>query len=123
MSRMSTPAIRCTGLVKTYPGKPPVEAVRGLDLEVSPGECFGLLGPIGAGKTTTLEILEGLLDATAGSVEVFGLLWGRDDRAIRERIAISLQETRLADRLSVRETLTLFRSLYRRGLDPDEAIA
>ena len=68
MSRMSTPAIRCTGLVKTYPGKPPVEAVRGLDLEVAPGECFGLLGPNGAGKTTTLEILEGLLDATAGGV-------------------------------------------------------
>src|SRR5437899_3110758 len=123
MSRMSTPAIRCTGLVKTYPGKPPVEAVRGLDLEVAPGECFGLLGPNGAGKTTTLEILEGLLDATAGSVEIFGLRWGRDDQAIRERIGISLQETRLSDKLSVRETLTLFRSFYRSGLDPDEAIA
>jgi ABC-2 type transport system ATP-binding protein len=123
MSRMSTPAIRCAGLVKTYPGKPPVKAVRGLDLEVAAGECFGLLGPNGAGKTTTLEILEGLLDATAGSVELFGLRWGHDDHAIRERIGISLQETRLSDRLTVRETLTLFRSFYRRGLDPDEAIA
>src|SRR5437660_6177810 len=120
---MSTPAILCAGLVKTYPGKPPVEAVRGLDLEVAPGECFGLLGPNGAGKTTTLEVLEGLLDATAGSVELFGLHWGRDDQAIRERIGISLQETRLSDKLSVRETLTLFRSFYRHGLDPDEAVA
>jgi ABC-2 type transport system ATP-binding protein len=123
MSGMRTPAIRCAGLVKTYPGKPPVEAVRGLDLEVGRGECFGLLGPNGAGKTTTLEILEGLLDATAGSVEILDLRWGRDDRAIRERIGISLQETRLSDRLSVRETLTLFRSFYRDGLRPDEAIA
>src|SRR3954454_22193591 len=119
-----TPAIRCRNLHKRYASRAgPVEAVCGLDLEVARGECFGLLGPNGAGKTTTLEILEGLLDATAGSVEVFGLLWGRDDRAIRERIGISLQETRLSDRLSVRETLTLFRSFYRRGLDPDEAVA
>src|SRR5215204_3567550 len=116
-------AIECRQLVKRYDGKPPVEAVRGLDLEVARGECFGLLGPNGAGKTTTLEILEGLLDATSGSVEILGLLWGRDDRAIRERIGISLQETRLSERLSVRETLTLFRSFYRGGLDPDEAMA
>jgi ABC-2 type transport system ATP-binding protein len=120
---MSIPAICCAGLVKTYPGKPPVEAVQELDLEVAAGECFGLLGPNGAGKTTTLEILEGLLDATAGSVEIFGLRWGRDDRAIRERLGISLQETRLSDKLTVRETLTLFRSFYNHGLEPDEAIA
>src|SRR5438552_459252 len=61
-------AIHCRQLVKRYDGKPPVEAVRGLDLLVEEGECFGLLGPNGAGKTTTLEILEGLLDATSGDV-------------------------------------------------------
>jgi len=116
-------AIQCKQLVKRYDGKPPVEAVRGLDLEVSEGECFGLLGPSGAGKTTTLEILEGLLDATSGEVRVLGYQWGRDDNEIRERIGISLQETRLADKLSVRETLTLFRSFYSSGLSPDEAIA
>ena len=118
-----TPAIRCTNLVKTYPGRPPVEAVRGLDLEVRPGECFGLLGPNGAGKTTTLEIIEGLLDPTSGDVEVVGLRWDRDESQIRRRIGISLQETRLADKLTVRETVTLFRSFYPTGITPAEAIA
>src|SRR5215216_3834197 len=84
-------AIRCRDLRKTYTGRPPVEAVRGLDLEVSVGECFGLLGPNGAGKTTTMEILEGLLDPTAGEVEVLGRRWGgRGDEEIRQRIGISL---------------------------------
>ena len=117
------PAIRVRGLVKTYPGKPPVEAVCGLDLDVHVGECFGLLGPNGAGKTTTLEIIEGLLDPTAGDVEVLGLRWGHDDAEIRRKIGISLQETRLSDKLTVRETVTLFRSFYPAGPTPDEAIA
>src|SRR5947208_2045843 len=117
-----TPAIRCTNLRKRYDSRPPVEAVRGLDLTVEPGECFGLLGPNGAGKTTTIEIIEGLTEATSGAVEVLGRRWGRDDAAIKERIGVSLQETRLSEKLQVRETLTLFRSFYRRGLEPDEVI-
>src|SRR2546430_9580416 len=115
-------AIHCRQLVKRYDGKPPVEAVRGLDLLVEEGECFGLLGPNGAGKTTTLEILEGLLEATSGDVEVLGQRWGRDDAALRECLGISLQETQLSGKLTVRETLTLFRSFYRTGLEPAEAI-
>ena len=115
-------AIRCRNLVKTYPGRPPVEAVRGLDLTIASGECFGLLGPNGAGKTTTIEIIEGLTEATAGAVEVFGNRWGRDDQAIKQRIGISLQETKLSEKLLVHETVTLFRSFYERGLEPDEVI-
>lgn len=117
------PAIECKQLKKTYPGKPPVEAVRGLDLEVKQGECFGLLGPNGAGKTTTLEIIEGLLDATSGDVKVLGFDWNREPEQIRQRIGISLQETRFSDKLSVRETVVLFRSFYATGLTPDEALA
>lgn len=116
-------AIRCQDLVKTYPGKPPVEAVRGINFEVEVGECYGVLGPNGAGKTTTIEILEGLSTATSGSAEVLGMDWAKDGDAIRERIGVSLQETRLSDRLSVKETLELFRSFYSSGYTPSEALA
>ncbi len=116
-------AIRCVNLKKRYEGRPPVEAVRGLDLEVHRGECFGLLGPNGAGKTTTIEILEGLLKPTSGEVEVLGYRWGQADNEIRQRIGISLQETRLSEKLTVLETLRLFRSFYRQGDEPEEVLA
>src|SRR5437868_2695392 len=114
-------AIHCQDLRKTYDGN--VEAVRGLDLAVEQGECFGLLGPNGAGKTTTIEILEGLLAPTSGDVEVMGLKWREADNEIRQQIGISLQETRLSDKLTVLETLTLFRSFYRDGVAPEDALA
>ena len=115
-------AVRCTELRKTYPGRPPVEAVRGIDLLVEEGECFGALGPNGAGKTTTIEILEGLLPPTSGDVEILGMRWQDHGREIRQRVGISLQETRFSDKLKVRETLALFRSFYRRGIEPEDAI-
>lgn len=120
---MSEYAIECQNLVKTYPGKPPVEAVRGINLQIRRGECYGVLGPNGAGKTTTIEILEGLLSATSGVARVMGLEWGRDDQRIRELIGVSLQETELSEKLTVRETLELFRSFYTRGISVDEAIS
>ncbi|MCS7047253.1 MAG: ABC transporter ATP-binding protein [Gemmataceae bacterium] len=117
-------AIRCRQLHKRYPARPhPVDAVNGLDLDVAVGECFGLLGPNGAGKTTTVEILEGLLPATAGEVEILGQPWGKDDAALRQRLGITLQETRLSEKLTVRETVTLFRSFYERGHEPDAVLA
>ena len=97
--------------------------MNGLDLEVFVGECFGLLGPNGAGKTTTVEILEGLTVADQGSVELLGQHWnGGDDRALRERIGVQLQETQLAEKVTVVETLRLFRSFYKRGHSVDEVI-
>jgi len=117
-----TPAIQCRDLRKTYDARPPVEAVRGLDLEVGAGECFGLLGPNGAGKTTTVEILEGILEPSGGEVEVLGLRWGRDDRDLRQRIGVSLQETKLADKLTVEETVRLFGSFYRKGRPAPEVM-
>lgn len=120
---MTRNAVECVGLQKTYPAKKPVHAVRGIDLEVREGECFGLLGPNGAGKTTTIEILEGLLAPSAGDVRLWGVPWRGNERALRERIGISLQETRLSDRLTVRETLHLFRSFFEDGLTADQAIA
>jgi ABC-2 type transport system ATP-binding protein len=113
-------AIQCRDLRKTYDGK--VEAVRGLNLEIQPGECFGLLGPNGAGKTTTIEILEGLLEPTSGEVSILGHSWREDAREMREWLGISLQETRLSEKLSVRETVELFASFYREPRSTDDVL-
>ena len=100
-----------------------VVAVDSLDLEVHAGECFGLLGPNGAGKTTTIEICEGLNTPDEGEVLVLGRRWGERDRELRELLGISLQETQFSEKLTVHETVTLFRSFYRNGPTPDEVIA
>ncbi len=114
-----SPAISCRGLRKSYDD---VKAVDGLDLEVEPGECFGMLGPNGAGKTTTIEILEGLTKADAGDVTVLGRRWGHHDRELRERLGVSLQESRLTEKLTVYETLELFRSFYAHGRSPEQLL-
>lgn len=100
-------------------------AVAGLDLTVGAGECFGLLGPNGAGKTTTIEILEGLTLPDSGGVEILGTPWreGAAGRALRERLGIQLQDTQLADKLTVSEVLALFRSFYRQSHTVDEVLA
>ncbi|WP_238536504.1 ABC transporter ATP-binding protein [Stigmatella aurantiaca] len=113
-------AIEVKGLVKRFED---TVAVAGIDLEVPVGQCIGLLGPNGAGKTTTVEILEGLQTPTAGKVHLLGKGWAHDAKELRERIGIALQETRFAERLTVEETVQLFRSFYTKGLSVEEAIA
>lgn len=118
---MTDPVVVCRSLTKRYGAQVAVNAV---DLEILRGECFGLLGPNGAGKTTTVEMLEGLTSPDGGSVELFGVRWrtGRDQE-LRERIGVQLQDTQLADKLTVYEVLRLFRSFYRDGRAPEEVIA
>jgi ABC-2 type transport system ATP-binding protein len=113
------PSLSLRGLRKAFAD---VVAVDHLDLEVAPGECFGLLGPNGAGKTTTIEICEGLTTPDAGTVELLGLNWHSGASQLRQRIGIQLQETQFPDKLTVEETLRLFRSFYRRGLSVDQSI-
>jgi ABC-2 type transport system ATP-binding protein len=120
MSQVQTKAaLRVRNLRKTYKD---VVAVDGVDLEVRSGECFGLLGPNGAGKTTTIEICEGLTEADSGEVEVLGLRWSSDASTLRQKLGIQLQETQLAEKLTVFETLRLFRSFFRQGPGAEEAI-
>jgi ABC-2 type transport system ATP-binding protein len=113
-------ALRVANLRKAYKD---VVAVDGIDLTVRSGECFGLLGPNGAGKTTTIEICEGLTEPDSGDVEVLGLRWASNAQALRQRLGIQLQETQLADKLTVAETLRLFRSFFDRGPAPEDVIA
>jgi len=112
-------ALRVRNLRKTYKD---VVAVDGIDLEILSGECFGLLGPNGAGKTTTIEICEGLTDPDSGEVEVLGLRWKSDASILRQKLGIQLQETQLAEKLTVFETLRLFRSFFRQGPGVEDAI-
>jgi ABC-2 type transport system ATP-binding protein len=113
------PSLLLRGLRKTFAD---VVAVDGIDLEVAPGECFGLLGPNGAGKTTTIEICEGLTTPDAGTVELLGLNWHSNAQELRRRIGIQLQETQFPDKLTVEETLRLFRSFFPRGISVEESI-
>ncbi|MDR3699960.1 MAG: ABC transporter ATP-binding protein [Candidatus Sulfopaludibacter sp.] len=117
---MPDAALRLRNLRKEYKD---VVAVNGLDLEVAYGECFGLLGPNGAGKTTTIEICEGLTAPDSGDVELLGLRWSTGAPELRQRLGIQLQETQLSEKLTVLETIRLFRSFFRKGPAPDEVIA
>ncbi len=113
-------ALRVQNLRKTYKD---VVAVDGIDLDVTAGECFGLLGPNGAGKTTTIEICEGLLEPDSGDVELLGLSWNSDAAELRQRLGIQLQETQLSEKLTVQETVQLFRSFYKQGPEVSKVIA
>ena len=116
---MTTAALAVRQLRKSY-GE--VLAIAELDLSVAAGECFGLLGPNGAGKTTTIEICEGLLEPDHGDVEVLGMRWATHERTLRESLGIALQDTQLSEKLTVDETVRLFRSFYTNRRPVDEVI-
>src|SRR2546423_3697605 len=117
---MADPVIRIRGLRKSYG---PLEAVRGIDLEVEPGEVFAFLGPNGAGKTTTVEILEGYRKRSGGDVSVLGQDPQRAGLQWRENVGIVLQSSRLDPYLTVRESLSLFAGYYRSHHPVEEVIA
>ena len=106
-SRESTLVAR--NLKKSYNG---FEAVKGVDFEVSRGECFGFLGPNGAGKTTTMKMIYGAVIPTDGELDVAGLDVRRCEREIKRRIGVVPQENNLDDELMVKENLLVYGRYY-----------
>ena len=117
---MSGDVVELRALTKRFKS---VTAVDGLDLRVPAGARVGLLGPNGAGKTTTVEICEGLAAPDSGDVELLGLRWTHDAPQLRQRLGIQLQETQLAEKLTVAETIRLFRSFFHQGPEVPHIIA
>lgn len=105
---MTTPAILTRGLTKSYG---PVMALRGVDLEVRPGEIFGFLGPNGAGKTTTIRCLLDLIRPDGGEVRVLGLDPRRNSVEVRARSGYLPGELSLDDNLTAEGALRLFNAL------------
>ena len=113
---MRAPILEVRDLLKQYPG---VTAVNGISFSVPEGMCFGLLGPNGSGKTTTIEIMEGILTPTAGEVRYRGEPLGE---RFREEAGILFQATALQHFLTVRQSLAMFHGLYSHGRDIDEVL-
>jgi ABC-2 type transport system ATP-binding protein len=90
-----------------------VQAARGVSFEIHDGEIFGLLGPNGSGKTTTLECIIGLREPDAGAIDVCGIDARRRPQDVKQKIGAALQTTSLQDKITPREALTLFGSFYR----------
>jgi ABC-2 type transport system ATP-binding protein len=111
------PVVKVRGLVKSYGRR---QAVRGIDLDVHRGEIFAFLGPNAAGKTTTVEILEGFQPRTAGEVSVLGVDPACADGAWRDRVGVVLQDSEPEPGLSVRECLQLYAGYYSAPRDVEE---
>ena len=103
---MTDLAIDTTGLAKTYRGRPPVEALKPLDLRIAAGETFGLLGPNGAGKTTLVKLLLGLVRPTAGRATMFGRDIGTPEA--RRPVGYLPEGHRFPPFLTARQTLDVF---------------
>lgn len=112
-------ALEARDLVKTFGD---LTAVGGVSLSIPRGTCLALLGPNGAGKTTTIEMLEGITTPDSGTIELLGRRWHTDAAALRERIGVQLQETKLTEKVTVDETLRLFRSFYDAPRPADELL-
>jgi ABC-2 type transport system ATP-binding protein len=112
--------IRTEGLTKVFEKgkKREVKALDGVDLEVSRGQVFGLLGTNGAGKTTLIRVLVGLLTPTAGRAFVLGKDVTKDPDFVRERVSLLPQEAGIYDRLTARENLVYYGGLY--GIPEEE---
>ncbi|MFO8060190.1 MAG: ABC transporter ATP-binding protein [Bacillota bacterium] len=114
--QVNAPTVVVRDLRKQYGD---VVAVDGISFSVGAGEIFGLLGPNGAGKTTTVECLEGLRQPDEGTVELLGRTQGSQERGIRERMGVQLQNTGLIPNLTVLETLRLFAAFFSRSHSPE----
>ncbi len=100
-----------------------VQAAQGVSFAIDDGEIFGLLGPNGSGKTTTVECLLGLREPDSGTIEVCGIDARRRPRDARQKLGAALQTTSLQDKITPREALRLFGSFYGRRAAPDEMLA
>ena len=117
---MVTPVIEVNKVWKSFKT---VQAVKGISLRIGKGQFAALLGPNGAGKTTLVEMIEGIQKPDEGEIFITGMRWKGNENEIRKIIGISLQETRLIDKLRVTETLQLFASFFGLGSDRvDEVI-
>ncbi len=114
------PIITVDGLTKAYAG---TSVVDGISFTVQAGEIFGLLGPNGAGKTTTLEMLEALRPVDAGQATIDGIDVAKQPKQIKQIIGIQLQSTTFYDKLTLREQLRMFASLYGQRVDADALLA
>ena len=112
--------IKVDKLVKTYDGN---NVVDGVSFEVKKGEIFGILGPNGAGKTTTLEMLEALRPIDGGVATIDGIDVAKKPKDIKNIIGIQLQSTAFYDKLTLREQLKMFGSLYGRTVDAEALLA
>lgn len=103
--------IQVENLTKAYGS---TTAVRDLSFSVQRGEIFGIVGPNGAGKTTAMECMAGLRRATSGRLSVLGLDPARQERELRKRVGVQLQQAALPEDLKVWEALDLFATIYHR---------
>ncbi|MCX6243325.1 MAG: ABC transporter ATP-binding protein [Bacteroidetes bacterium] len=106
---IASPVIEVRNVFKSFKT---VQAVRGIDLTIYPGQFVALLGPNGAGKTTLVEMIEGIQKPDRGEILILGKSWRGNEDELRKVIGLSLQETRFIDKLTVRETVKLFASFF-----------